>query len=133
MRCNFPLDFPLFMAGDGSIFSFYTIANTLNWDRKPAFKIYTDVMRVYSPRKILPTLTWFLVSSSQKSSITLSPLTSASLAPGSKVYKGLQTHCCSSSIPRANSRISWHWTLQRGRAWKHTHNASFSLNNKPST
>lgn len=36
------------MAGDGSIFSFHTTANTLNRDGKPAFQIYTDVMRVFS-------------------------------------------------------------------------------------
>lgn len=72
---------------------------------------------------ILPGKFCFWFPAVQKSSLAPSPLTSASLAPVSKVYKGLQTHCCccSSSIPRANSRISWHWTLQRGRAWKHTH------------
>lgn len=106
------------MAGDGSIFSFHTTANTPNRDGKPAFQIYTDVMRVFSQENFV----FGFQQSKSLLSLRVRWLVRAWLQ-GPKCARLLQTHCCccSSSIPRANSRISWHWTLQRGRAWKHTH------------
>lgn len=112
------------------------LANLQDNNEKWVLVIYTHAKLVFSKKNLCQVQLGFRFPA-------LSRITSASSAPGPKVYKSLYANtprcrpCCSSSsssssIPRANSRINWHWTLQSGKK-PHTHNASFSRNNKPST